>query len=186
MGNGKRFKEALAVDPTTRGFAFAILERRGRLVDWGGKKAVGPDRNTRCARELVRLIRIYRPDVLVLENCTAYGSRRCSRIRLLLRHLENVAAGQGIPTKRISARFAREACANDPRATKHAVARALVARFPELARKLPPPRKPWMTEDGRINIFDAVGLAVAAFQKLDGPRSSSERSYPGTPSRLSV
>jgi hypothetical protein len=46
--------------------------------------------------------------------------------------------------------------------TKHALAETLAQRFPEeLGFRLPPKRRPWMSEDSRMNIFAAVGLAVA-------------------------
>ena len=47
--------------------------------------------------------------------------------------------------------------------TKYQRAVALVSRFPELEARLPRQRKPWMTEDSRINIFDALGFAVVCF-----------------------
>ena len=48
------------------------------------------------------------------------------------------------------------------RETKHALAVLLAARFPkELQTRLPPKRRPWMSEDYRMGIFDAVALAVA-------------------------
>jgi hypothetical protein len=37
----------------------------------------------------------------------------------------------------------------------------IAKRFPEeLGSRLPPERKPWMSEDSRMNIFDAVALAL--------------------------
>ena len=36
-------------------------------------------------------------------------------------------------------------------------------RFPELAPRLPRSRKPWMSEDYRMSIFDAVALALTFF-----------------------
>ena len=45
--------------------------------------------------------------------------------------------------------------------TKQACAETLAAKFPvELASRLPPKRRPWMSEDPRMDIFDAVGLAA--------------------------
>jgi hypothetical protein len=53
----------------------------------------------------------------------------------------------------------------DGRGTKHALAEIIAKRFPgELASRLPPKRKPWMSEDYRMSIFDAVAL-VLAFRK---------------------
>jgi hypothetical protein len=49
----------------------------------------------------------------------------------------------------------------DGRGTKHALAEIIAKRFPEeLGSRLPPKRKPWMSEDSRMNIFDAVALAL--------------------------
>ncbi|MES3031684.1 MAG: hypothetical protein V4699_00365 [Patescibacteria group bacterium] len=43
--------------------------------------------------------------------------------------------------------------------TKHALAEILAKRFPdELGHRLPPKRKPWMSQDSRMDIFDAVAL----------------------------
>jgi len=44
-------------------------------------------------------------------------------------------------------------------------ARAGDAGFPELARFLPRERKPWMSEDERMRIFDAAALAWLAAQR---------------------
>jgi hypothetical protein len=50
--------------------------------------------------------------------------------------------------------------------TKFAVARTLAEKFStELGTRLPPKRRPWMSEDPRMDIFDAVGLAVAFWPK---------------------
>ena len=46
---------------------------------------------------------------------------------------------------------------------KYEIAIAIAKRFPELAPRLPRLRKPWMSEDDRMSIFDAIGLAAAFF-----------------------
>ena len=46
--------------------------------------------------------------------------------------------------------------------TKHALAEILAERFPEeLGSRLSPKRRPWMSEDYCMSIFDAVALALA-------------------------
>ena len=47
------------------------------------------------------------------------------------------------------------------KANKETIAAKVAERFPELRPYLPPPRKPWMSEDERMNVFDAVGLGLA-------------------------
>jgi hypothetical protein len=46
---------------------------------------------------------------------------------------------------------------------KQDIAIAITARYPELAPRLPHFRKPWMSEDYRMSIFDAVGLGLMVF-----------------------
>src|SRR2546422_6406966 len=49
----------------------------------------------------------------------------------------------------------------DGKGTKDALAEILAKRFPEeLGFRLPPKRRPWMSEDYRMGIFDAVALAL--------------------------
>jgi hypothetical protein len=48
------------------------------------------------------------------------------------------------------------------RRNKDQIARLIVTRFPELAPRLPPERKPWTSEDTRMAIFDAAAFALAA------------------------
>jgi hypothetical protein len=56
--------------------------------------------------------------------------------------------------------------------TKHALAEMLAGRFPEeLASRLPPKRRPWMSEDYRMDIFDAVALALTFWVKKTGEKS---------------
>ena len=145
MRERHHWRRALAVDPTSRGLGFAVLEDRNRLVDWGGKQTPSKGRNGRCVAAVVALIRAHEPDLLVLEDCAAPGSRRCRRVRDLIQDLRRVAVSSRLPVRFVSPSALRETCAGSPRATKHEVAVALAKRFPELARQLPPRRKPWMS-----------------------------------------
>jgi hypothetical protein len=48
----------------------------------------------------------------------------------------------------------------EAKGTKHEMAEVLVQKYPsELGGKLPSKRRAWDNEDGRMDIFDAVGLA---------------------------
>ena len=155
----------LSVDPTTCGVGYAVLERRSRLVDWGIKRVKGDDKNGRSAKAVAGLLRWYAPDLLAVEDCSGPGGRRCPRVRALIKDLEKVANTRKVRTARIGPRHVREICAGSRTANKEQVARALAVRFPELERRLPPHRKPWMSEDVRMAIFDAVALAVACFDR---------------------
>jgi hypothetical protein len=49
----------------------------------------------------------------------------------------------------------------DAEGTRHLLAEIISERFPEeLGFLLPPKRRDWMSEDARMDIFDAVALAL--------------------------
>jgi RNase H-fold protein (predicted Holliday junction resolvase) len=158
-----RSHRVLAIDPTNRGFGFAVLEGPTRLVDWGVKRVKGTNVNGACLAAVVRMMRWYEPDVLVLEDCGTRGARRRQRTSALIEDLAELAERRQMRCSRVPWTTVREPCGNRPGATKEQIAAALATRFPELARHLPPHRKPWMSEDVRMSVFDAVALAVAWF-----------------------
>ena len=47
--------------------------------------------------------------------------------------------------------------------TKYQIATTIAQWLPEFEPRLPPFRKPWMSEDYRMSIFDAVALALTFF-----------------------
>ena len=50
---------------------------------------------------------------------------------------------------------------------KHDLAMVVALHIPAFERYVPPPRKPWKSEDARMGIFDAAALALTFF-KVDG------------------
>ena len=63
-------KRILAVDPSTRGFGFAVLEGPERLVDWGVKEA-RDNKHVKCLGQIEKLIKQYEPDAIVVEDAAA-------------------------------------------------------------------------------------------------------------------
>jgi hypothetical protein len=149
-----------AIDPTTRGFAYAVLEGEEHLIDWGlSHVLLRTDRNIISRVEQI-LDRSF-PDLLVIED--GRGTKRRQRARHLITQIEEMAKRRNLLVVRVSRSRVREALA--PAFTKQEIAEAVARIFPELAPRLPRFRKPWMSEDERMNIFDAVSLALSAFSK---------------------
>ena len=150
----------LAIAPSTRGFGFAVLEGRETLVDWGVKTVKG-DKNIQSLAKVEDLIAHYQPGTLVLEDTSAKNSRRSPRIRKLCQQIIKMASNRKVSIKLFSRDQVMKTFIPDGRGTKHAFAEIIAKRFPEeLGSRLPPERKPWMSEDSRMNIFDAVALAL--------------------------
>jgi RNase H-fold protein (predicted Holliday junction resolvase) len=140
----------IALDPTTKGFGYAILDLPLRLIAWGLAHISGEKRSGAVAR-FEALLDQFRPDAVVLEDATAPGSRRYPRMRDLIETLAKTARERGVAVYTV-ARLAVIACfsSKDERATKAKIAKTLAVAQ----------RKTWQSEDERISIFDAVSLAV--------------------------
>jgi len=159
-------KRVLAVDPTSRGFGFAILEGPEILIDWGVKQ-IRARKHRRCLKRIEELIDRYQPEVVVVEDCTRKGSRRCLRVRNLIQAIRVLAANRRIPTRCFSRLRVRQVFSEQDASTKHQISTAIARQLPELRPHLPSFRKPWMSEDERMAIFDAVALALTYYRLAD-------------------
>jgi Holliday junction resolvasome RuvABC endonuclease subunit len=155
-------------DPSTRGFGFAVLEGPNRLIDWGVKETK-TDKRRRALKLVVEdFIERYQPDVLVVEDYRAKGSRRCRRVQTLIADISRLAAEKKIKVRKVSRLNVKQAFSESGASNKYEIAVAIANRFPELASRSPRFRKAWMSEDYRMSIFDSVAFAVAfsRFEKL--------------------
>ena len=163
----------LSIALTTGGFGYAVVEGENSLIVYGRKK-FEDDKNIRSLVFIKKMIARYRPDILVLYDVNAKGIHRQARIRGLDRQVVKLAIRQNLKTTKISGIEVRSLLLGDPKGTKHDVAEHLAKQFPdELVARMPPKRKWWNSEDGRMDIFDAVALAVSLrLNERDGQRRS--------------
>ncbi len=163
----------LAIDPTTKGFGFAIFEGPERLIDWG-VAYVGREKKAGALLRVTALLRRYDPDVVVIEDHASRACRRRERARNLLRAIPLLVSSHSIVIRRVSVRSVRVTFSAIGVSTKYPIAAALASRYPELAPLLPRKRKPWMSEDDRMGIFDAAAFALAYFGSGPEQRRSDE------------
>lgn len=154
----------VSLDPTSKGVAYAVLEGSSQLIDWGMKRATpGDSKNAACLKLIEELITFFQPQLIVIEDATGKGSRRCLRVQELLTEVAEVAElakRNKITCRKVSRHNIHKVFAQYGAQTKYQIVQVLVQRFPELALYQPRLRKPWMSEDERMNIFDAVALAL--------------------------
>ena len=153
-------KRVLAIDPTSRGFGFVVLEWPTTLVDWGVKD-VRQQNESKTLRKVSKLIQHYRPEIIVLEDYE--GSRRSERIRTLIEKVSRLAVREGVKIRRIPGSRRKKVFKTFHAHNKHEIAHAVAQQLPELAPQLPPYRKAWMSEDYQMAIFDAAALALTYF-----------------------
>src|SRR5215467_15453342 len=94
-------KRVLTVDPSTRGLGYAVLEGPDRLIDWGVKETK-TDKKRRPLKLIDDLIGLYQPNVIVVEDYAAKGSRRCRRVRELIGDIAKLAVKRKIKVRRYS------------------------------------------------------------------------------------
>lgn len=152
----------LAIDPTHRGFGYVVFEGSHLLVDWGERNIRGV-KNAGSIDAVARLIKLYQPDALVVEDPSSADCRRWPRVQLLIREIIGQAALMNINARRVSRAKIRKTFSASRASTKYEIAKAIASRFPELAPRLPAERKPWMSEDTRMAIFDAAAFALVFF-----------------------
>ena len=148
----------LAVRLASFGLAYAIVESSGELVDWGVHNIADA---SEFAPKLADLIDRKHPDILTLERILGSRKRRSS-----LKRIEQAMALAGqrdLATCQFSRADVKRALAISD--TSELVAR-VAALFPELKDTLPRTPKPWRSEDKRIGVFEAIGLAVTTLMRL--------------------
>jgi hypothetical protein len=96
----------------------------------------------------------------VLQDQSTECPRRAARIRTLGERIIEAASTRNVRVVLFSHGKVWRILFWDGRGTKHALAEILAKRFPqELGFRLPSKRRLWMSEDYRMDIFDAVALA---------------------------
>ncbi len=152
----------LAIELTPRGFAFAILEGSERLVDWGGRRVSGD--TSIFLTKLEALVGRYRPDALVVEEPA--GSGRDRRGREWLAWAEEYAADHSLRRYAVT-RLTLQSHFTASGQTKHAIAQAVARLFPEIAGRLPAPRRPWQSEPPGLGIFIATARGWVVLRELE-------------------
>jgi RNase H-fold protein (predicted Holliday junction resolvase) len=167
----------LAIDPSTRGFGFAVLEGPNRLIDWGVKETK-KNKNARSLKLIEDLIDRYQPNLIVVEDYAGKGSRRCRRIQGLINDISKLAMTRKVKVRSVSRLKVKQVFSESDASNKYEIALDIAKRFPELAPRLPRFRKPWMSEDYRMSIFDAVALGLTFFSLQNPSRRRSVNSEP--------
>jgi len=140
----------LAIALSARGFGYSVME--DHVILESGNKGVKGNKNLHSVSKIERLMSPFQPSVLVLPDVNAKGCRRASRIKALHRQVIGLAEKRKCKVALVSGNRLRVALLGDAKGTKHELAETLAQKFPaELAGKLPPKRRPWENEDGRMD-----------------------------------
>lgn len=163
-----RPKLVLAIYFQSRGFAFVLFQNRFNPIDWGAREITGRDRAKRSLKHVGALLALHTPDVLVLQDTSSRGTRRVPRIQELNRRTLQLAKRRSILVRTYSRAQVLNYFEEFGAKTKHRIAKIIAEHIPALSLYVPPPRKPWKSEDPRMGIFDAAALVWTYLQSSGG------------------
>jgi hypothetical protein len=141
----------------SRGFAFVLFEGTRSPYDWGVFDVRGAQKDRHVVDKVRRLLRQYVPDVLVMQDTSTAGTPRATRL----------AQELGMPIFTYSRDEIYREFNSIGFANKQMLAGLIAKHIPALERHVPPPRKPWMSEDARMGLFDAAALALLFSHKAN-------------------
>ncbi|MGY3485436.1 hypothetical protein ACVW1C_003319 [Bradyrhizobium sp. USDA 4011] len=158
---------ALAIYINTRGFAFVVFERHFSPFDWGIREMRGLRKRQACLARITQILDRFAPDVLVIQDTSEQGTQRAQWITALNTSIAALAKGRDVPVfaysrDQVRSAFERYECPN-----KHCLAELIAKHIPAFERYVPPPRRPWMSEDRRMGLFDAAALGLMFLQSVD-------------------
>jgi len=159
MTSRKRPKLVLAIYFQTSGFGFLLFEHGLSPVAWGAPEVRGTDRTKRSLKRIDSLLALHTPDVLVLQDMSRRGTRRAPRIQKLNHQTLRLAKRRGVPVRTFSRAQVLAYFEEFGATTKQRIAETIAKGIPALDLYIPPPRKPWKSEDARMGIFEAAALA---------------------------
>jgi crossover junction endodeoxyribonuclease RuvC len=160
----------LAIDPGTREMGIALIDR-GELVYQGVRtirRGGSPhDILARGRKVVLQVVRDFRPHVLAVEKTFFARNRNAALLNVLGDEICAVGRRQGLRVLAFGPSTIKKGICGNGHATKREVARAVVARYPELKVYLSQDRK-WK-ERYHANMFDAVALALVAVDAVLDP-----------------
>lgn len=165
----------LAVSLSARGFAYVFFEAPETPFDWAVVEVKGKDKNAYIGKRIQKLLRLYRPQTLVLEDLSVKSAKRPDRTKKLALFLGHLAQCAGVDVVAYNRITIRAAFAPLGAQTKVEIARAIALALPAFGHRLPPVRKIWMSEEPRQMLFDAAALGMTHYARMSGDiRASSD------------
>lgn len=160
----RQYALVLTIYINSRGFAFVLFEGYLSPFDWGVHESRGPRKRNGCLLHITRLFDRHAPDVLIIQDTSEQGTVRARWIGKLNASIAALAIDRDVLVFSYSRDQVRSAFASSGCPNKQALAELLAKHIPAFEQYVPPPRKPWMSEDRRMGLFDAAALAITFFR----------------------
>lgn len=155
----------LGFHPTSRGFGWVAFEGPFQPFDWGLIYARG-DKNAACLNRLEVILDRLKPEVLVLEEFDRRTTRRANRIARLTTSVAAAASMRGVQVVSHTLADIRAAFAETGATSRREIIETVAGHVDAFRHRLPPPRRPWESEDRRSSLFAAAALVLTHFRGM--------------------
>lgn len=163
----KHKAKILAIDPGTKEMGVALLD--GEKIIYHGVKVTpsekSPNEKLKEGREIIfRLIRDYKPDVLVVERSFFANNKTASLLHVFINEIRAIGKKKGIKVLSYAPSTVRKRIAGNGRASKEELSVIIVSKYPELKVYLSQDRA-WKNQHHQ-NMFDAIALGLMALSAI--------------------
>jgi hypothetical protein len=148
-----------------RGLSFVLFEGTLYPYDWAVIELRGAQKDAQIMMKVTDLLHRYSPDALVVQDMGTNGTPRAARLASLNRAIRALAHDLKIGLFSYSRAEVYSTFQPMGFANKQMLAALIAKHIPAFERHVPPPRKPWMSEDARMGLFDAAALGLLFFKK---------------------
>lgn len=149
----------LAVQLTSRGFAWMLFENAQTPVDW---QLVHSKDRACISTRFEMLLERYEPNVVVL-GAFDENTKRSKRIKGVYRELQRETEFRGIDTSIFDRDTVQTYFAQFGAQTRTEISKVIAEKLDDFSHRQPGPRKIGSAEDMRLALFDAAALALTYF-----------------------
>jgi hypothetical protein len=158
----------ISLDVRSKTLAYAVLDGPLQILDFG---VSGSTHRGFQASRVEKLVRKFQPSVIVLRKVPEGSKRDNPAVQAAIKTIRSEAKRLSVPLVSIEKRLIDQTFRPHCKPTKYQIARLLSVCFPALRWYMPSVRKIWMSEDRRMQYFDAVALGLAHFASEKGAQS---------------
>ncbi len=156
-------KKILAIDPGTKEMGVAFLE--GDTIVYHEvvtirRKKMPHETLGEGRKVILRLVNDFRPQVLAVEKTFFANNRNAALLNVFGDEIQAIGKRKGLRVVSYAPNTVKKYICGNGRASKEEVARAIIARYPELKVYLTQDRA-WK-ERYHQNMFDAVAIGLTA------------------------
>jgi hypothetical protein len=162
-------ERALGLDLRASRLGFVVFQGPDALLDFGGRSYARQygSLGATASKRFVNLVDLYSPSVVVIRLPSIHSGKGNDRVKVVVRSIKRDARRRSIRLRFLSRKKVKKFFQAKGLTTKHSIASYLAERFPDLAWKLPPKRKPWQGENHHMSIFDGAAVGVIHFSQHD-------------------